>query len=133
VDLDCRSRERQFPGCHSRRTDIRHIRPWARGGKTRLRNLILLCEAHHVIVHEPGYLITAGPGGGFAFTRPDGTPLPASPPFPPASGDITACHDAAITAGTIIPSGYGEKLDLDQTIWVAFANARLAEEQAPAA
>jgi len=119
----------QFPGCHSRRTDIHHIRPWARGGKTRLSNLILLCEAHHVIVHELGHLITAEPGGGFAFTRSDGTPLPASPPLPPARGDITACHDAAITADTIIPSWYGEKLDLDHTIWVAFANARLAEEQ----
>jgi hypothetical protein len=125
----------QFPGCHSRRTDIHHIRPWARGGKTRLTNLILICEAHHVIVHELGYLITLVPGGGFAFTRADGTPVPASPTLPPPSGDISACHDAAITANTITPNWHGEKLDLDHTIWVAFANARLAEEQnhAPAA
>jgi hypothetical protein len=55
--------------------------------------------------------------------------------LPPASGDISGCHDAAITASTIIPSWHGEKLDLDHAIWVAFANARLAEEQdhAPAA
>ena len=33
----------QFPGCHSRRTDIHHIIAWAKGGKTRLRDLILLC------------------------------------------------------------------------------------------
>ena len=125
----------QFPGCHSRRTDIHHIRPWARGGKTRLTNLILLCEAHHVIVHELGYLITLVPGGGFAFTRADGSPVPASPTLPPPSGDIRGSHDAAITANTIIPNWHGEKLDLDHTIWVAFANARLAEEQnhAPAA
>jgi hypothetical protein len=119
----------QFPGCHARRTDIHHIRPWACGGKTRLTNLILLCEAHHVIVHELGYLITVVPGGGFAFTRADGTPVPASPPLPAASGDIAACHDAPITSDTIIPGWYGDKLDLDHAIWVAFANARLAEER----
>ncbi len=32
----------QAPGCQSRRTDIHHIRPWANGGTTRLRDLILL-------------------------------------------------------------------------------------------
>jgi hypothetical protein len=61
----------QFPGCNSRRTGIHHIIAWAKGGQTRLRDLILLCQAHHVIVHAHGYLITAGPGGSFAFTRPD--------------------------------------------------------------
>jgi hypothetical protein len=35
----------QFPGCRSRRTDVHHVIPWAKGGKTRLRDLILLCEA----------------------------------------------------------------------------------------
>jgi hypothetical protein len=109
----------QFPGCNSRRTDIHHIRPWAQGGTTDLANLILLCEAHHVIVHERGY--TLAPGG---FTRPDGTPVPASPQLPRASGDIAGCDD--ITSDTIVPNGHGDKLDLDHAIWVAFANAGLA-------
>jgi len=127
----------QFPGCNSRRTDIHHIRPWAQGGPTRLDNLMLLCEAHHVIVHERGYQITPAAPAGFAFTRPDGRHVPASPHLPPTSGDITACHDATITSDTIIPNWNGDKLDLDHAIWVAFANARLAErpghDQAPAA
>jgi Domain of unknown function (DUF222)/HNH endonuclease len=118
----------QFPGCNSRRTDLHHIRHWAKGGKTRLRNMILLCEAHHIIVHELGYLITPAPDGGFAFTRPDGTPIPASPPLPTSSGDLTTCHQATITDDTIIPSGLGDRLDLDHAIWVTFANARFAEE-----
>lgn len=120
----------QYPGCNSRRTDIHHIVPWAKGGKTRLRSLICLCEAHHVIVHELGYLIAATDDGGFIFTRPDGTSLPASPPLPGASGDISACHDAVITEDTIIPNWNGDKLDLDLAIWASFANARLTEELA---
>jgi hypothetical protein len=119
----------QFPGCQSRRTDIHHIRHWARGGPTNLINLLLLCEAHHMIVHALDYLITPGPGGGFCFTRSDGTPVPASPQFPAADGDITTCHDAAITPATIVATGYGDRFDLHQTIWACFANARIAEER----
>ena len=106
----------QFPGCHSRRTDIHHIIPWAKGGKTRLRDLILLCEAHHVIVHALGWLITPARGGGFAFTRPDGQPMPSSPALPASDGDLAGCHDAQITTDTIIPAGLGDKLDLDLAI-----------------
>jgi hypothetical protein len=103
--------------------------PWAKGGKTRLRSLISLCEAHHVIVHELGYLIAPTEGSSFAFTRPDGTSLPASPPLPATSGDISNCHDVAITEDTIVPNWNGDKLD---PIWASFANARLAEELSPA-
>ncbi|HEX3923827.1 MAG TPA: HNH endonuclease signature motif containing protein, partial [Streptosporangiaceae bacterium] len=100
----------QFPGCHSRRTDIHHIIAWAKGGKTRLRDLILLCEAHHVIVHALGYLITPGQDTTFAFTRPGGQPMPNSPALPGSDGDLARCHDADITTDTIIPAGLGDKL-----------------------
>jgi hypothetical protein len=119
----------QAPGCQSRRTDIHHIRPWAKGGKTRLRDLILLCEAHHMIVHAFGYLITLAGDGGFIFTKPDGTLVPACPPLPEVHGHISSQHAAGITADTIIPAGLADKFDLDQTIWASFANARLAEQR----
>jgi 5-methylcytosine-specific restriction endonuclease McrA len=119
----------QAPGCQSRRTDIHHIRPWAKGGKTRLRDLILLCEAHHMIVHALGYTITIADDGTFIFTRPDGTVMPNCPPLPDARGDITSRHTAGITPDTIIPTGLADKFDLDQTIWATFANARHAEER----
>ena len=90
----CRCR---FPGCESRRVDLHHITYWSHGGRTSLGNLISLCKAHHTLVHERGYLIAAPPGGGFAFYRPDGTALPASPPLPPPDGTIESCHDAGIT------------------------------------
>jgi 5-methylcytosine-specific restriction endonuclease McrA len=118
----------QFPGCNSRRTDIHHVIPWAKGGKTRLRSLISLCEAHHVIVHALGYLITPAENGTFAFTRPDGKPLPNAPGLPGSDGDLARCHDADITTETIIPIGLADKPDLDLAIWAAFANARIDRE-----
>jgi len=119
----------QYPGCNSRRVDIHHITAWANGGKTRLRNLILLCQAHHVIVHALGYLITARPDGTFTFTRPDSQPMPAAPSLPGSDGDLTACHNADITTDTIIPDGLADKFDLDIAIWAAFANARIDRER----
>jgi 5-methylcytosine-specific restriction endonuclease McrA len=120
----------QAPGCQSRRTDIHHIRPWANGGKTRQRDLILLCEAHHMIVHAFGYMITLAGDGTFIFAKPDGTILPTSPPLSEPDSHIASQHTADITARTIIPAGLADNFDLDQTIWAYFANARLAEERA---
>jgi len=124
----CRCR---FPGCQSRRVDLHHIQHWASGGHTDLENLISLCPWHHQLVHDRGYLIAAPPAGSGAFTfyRPDGSPLPASPPLPGPDGPIDAVHDADITPETIIPPWYGERLDLDHAIWACFANARTAREK----
>ena len=120
----------QFPGCRSRRTDIHHVIPWAKGGKTRLRDLILLCEAHHVIVHALGWVIAPALGGGFVFTRPDGQFMPNGPTLPGSDGDLATCHDAEITTETIVPTGLADKLDLDLAIWACFANARVTAERA---
>src|SRR6266568_3550433 len=120
----------RFPGCESRRIDLHHIQHWASGGRTDLENLISLCPYHHKLVHDRGYLIAAPPGGGiFTFYRPDGTPLPSSPPLPEPGGSIDAAHDADITPDTIIPPCYGERLDLNHAIWACFANARTREER----
>jgi len=116
----CRCR---FPGCESRRVDLHHIQYWSNGGRTKLDNLISLCKYHHMLVHERGCLIAAARDGTFAFYRPDGTAVPASPALPQADGAIGDCHDADITPETIIPPWYGERLDLDHAIYVCFANA----------
>ncbi len=122
----------QFPGCESRKTDIHHIQHWSKGGRTKLGNLILLCRAHHVIVHDSGFVISAT-AGGFTFTTGAGTLVPASPALPASDEDIRTCHDARVTPDTIIPAWYGDRLDLDHAIWACFANARTAEERAAAA
>ena len=91
----CRCR---YPGCESRRTDLHHIQYWSNGGRTSLNNLISLCKRHHMLIHDRGHLIAAGPGGTFTFYHPDGTMLPASPALPdPGSQSIEDCHDADIT------------------------------------
>jgi hypothetical protein len=56
-----------------------------------------LCKHHHWLVHEHCYTIATGPGAAFLFFRRDGQPIPASPALPEPDGDITTCHDAAIT------------------------------------
>jgi hypothetical protein len=122
----CRCR---FPGCESRRADLHHIQYWVNGGRTDLDNLISLCPYHHKVVHDRGYLIAAAPPGGFAFYQADGTPLPPCPPLPEPDGSIDEAHDADITPETIVPSWYGERLDLDHAIYVCFANARTREER----
>jgi hypothetical protein len=80
--LTARDRCCQFPGCTARRCDGHHIRHWARGGATRLDNLVLLCRRHHRAVHEYGFGIVRGRDGSIGFFRPDGTPL-AVAPLPP--------------------------------------------------
>jgi hypothetical protein len=122
----CRCR---FPGCESRRVDLHHIQYWSNGGRTSLDNLVSLCKYHHLLVHERGYLIAAARDGTFAFYRPDGTMIPASPPLPEPGGTIGDWHDADITPDTIIPPWYGERLDLDYAIHVCFANARTEQER----
>jgi len=71
----------------------------------------------------------AGAGGTFSFYRPDGTLLPPSPALPPPDGPLDSCHDADITPETIIPPWYGERLNLDEAIYICLANARTPKEK----
>jgi hypothetical protein len=87
--LDARDRRCQFPGCTARRCDGHHIRHWARGGSTRLNNLVLLCRRHHRAVHEDGFGVVRGLDGSFSFYRPDGTPLDVAPRPPRWADDAS--------------------------------------------
>ena len=120
----------RFPGCESRRTDLHHIRHWVNGGRTDLANLISLCPWHHKAGPRPRlHHRRPARAAAFAFYRPDGTPLPSSPPLPAPQGSISGTHDADITPDTIIPPWYGERLDLNHAIWACFANASTREER----
>jgi hypothetical protein len=52
--LEARDRGCRFPGCGLRFTDAHHVKHWADGGETSLRNVLLLCRRHHRAVHEGG-------------------------------------------------------------------------------
>jgi hypothetical protein len=77
----------RFPGCGARRFVAgHHIIHWDQGGPTAIGNLVLLCNAHHRLVHERGYGVTTPEPHEFVFTRPDGTPIPAAPGLPAVHG-----------------------------------------------
>jgi Domain of unknown function (DUF222)/HNH endonuclease len=77
--LRTRDRSCRFPGCENRRfLDAHHVQHWARGGPTKMDNLLLLCRYHHRLVHEGGF--TVDPEGRFFY--PWGQPCPAVPLLP---------------------------------------------------
>jgi hypothetical protein len=115
----------RFPGCQSRRVDLHHVQHWANGGETAQDNLLCLCRRHHTIVHDKGYIISAG---GQFHTR-DGKLIPHSPPLPHGTGDITTSHHAAIMYHTIIPPYSGERLNLHDAIYICLANAENARHR----
>ena len=49
----------RFPGCpHQRYVEAHHVRHWIDGGETRLDNLVLLCSAHHRLLHHGTFHIS---------------------------------------------------------------------------
>ena len=72
-----RDRGCSFPGCtHTRYVDAHHIRHWVDGGETSMENTMLLCSAHHRLVHEGGYEIRKDTSDSWYFRRPDGRAIP---------------------------------------------------------
>lgn len=69
----------RFPGCRNHRwVDAHHIQHWVDGGRTRRDNLVLLCSAHHRLVHEGGFKVS-GDATNLRFARPDGSIIVAAP------------------------------------------------------
>jgi hypothetical protein len=71
--LNARDRGCRFPGCaNTRYVDAHHIHHWARGGETKLSNLVQLCRFHHHQVHEGRVVVQHLDDGALRFVRPDG-------------------------------------------------------------
>jgi hypothetical protein len=58
--LVARDRCCTFPGCDqpARMTQAHHLRHWSDGGLTNVDNLVLLCHAHHRVIHGSEWTIT---------------------------------------------------------------------------
>jgi hypothetical protein len=70
--LDARDGGCRYPGCHqpASRCEAHHVVFFCRGGKTKLRNMILLCPAHHWRVHEGGWNLCLTAAGEVVVTPP---------------------------------------------------------------
>ena len=78
--LEARDRGCRFPGCGLRFTEAHHVKHWADGGETTLRNLTLLCKTHHRAVHEGGVRVCVDRNGQIVFFTPKGKALLGAPP-----------------------------------------------------
>jgi len=127
--LDSRSEGHcQFPGCENRRwVDAHHIVHWARGGQTKIDNLVLLCSHHHRLVHEGGFGVARAADGSLAFRRPDGKPVPATPsPTRGGCAELRARNRRAklrINPNSAMALGRGEPFDRELAVSGLLARA----------
>ena len=78
----------RFPGCpHQRYVEAHHVQHWIDGGETRLENLVLLCSAHHRLLHHGAFHI-AVEDDGFVFVSRDGEVI--EPALQPQFAQISA-------------------------------------------
>ena len=105
----------QTPGCIERATQIHHIRHWAHGGTTCLRNLISLCDGHHWLVHEGGFTILSRGGAGWALFSATGVVIePASSPGPSQA----LPHDERIAADAVTGDWDGGMLRVNELVGI---------------
>ena len=81
--LHQRDRHCRYPGCTAtHEVEAHHLVADARGGKTELANLILLCPRHHKLLHDR-QIRTSGTGHDPMFTDASGRAITANQPHAP--------------------------------------------------
>ena len=66
----------QFPGCHhAGKFEAHHVIERAKGGRTKLNNLVRLCWLHHRMVHLHGLILTLHRDRTLTVTTAEGQPL----------------------------------------------------------
>ena len=88
----------RFPGCpHQRYVEAHHVKHWIDGGETRLSNLVLLCSAHHRLLHHGAFHI-AVEDDGFVFVSRDGEVI--EPALRPQFPEVPAGVSEGVSEGT---------------------------------
>ncbi len=82
----------RFPGCaHQRYVEAHHVRHWIDGGETCLENLVLLCGAHHRLLHHGAFHIEIEDGDVVFVGRNGEVIAPAlNPQFAEVPEDVSA-------------------------------------------
>jgi hypothetical protein len=118
--LNARDRGCRFPGCtHKRFVEGHHIEHWAKGGETKLSNLVNLCDFHHRKVHEGSVRVEILDDGALRFTYPNGQAIDSAASL---HGDwkqlpiLNAQGGIRIDAKTAATRWRGEKMDYDTGI-----------------
>ena len=109
--LEERDRGCRFPGCAGRFTEAHHVKHWADGGETSLRNTLLLCRRHHRAVHEGRVKVSVNRDGTVLFFTPKGRMLADAPQgrvrteanLPP----VPSAHSGARSMGNAPPCPTG--------------------------
>ena len=104
----------------------------AHGGATELGNLVLLCPAHHRLVHEGGFSIARLKTGDVEVRSPDGAVVREVPPSIAASVEGLRCLTTArvVSAGmpideeTLRPWWDGRPPDLSACVAAGQRSAR---------
>ena len=81
----------RFPGCPNQRyVEAHHVQHWIDGGETRLDNLVLLCSAHHRLLHHGAFHITVEDGD-VVFVSRDGEVIEPAlrPQFPEVPAGVS--------------------------------------------
>ncbi|RLB44955.1 MAG: hypothetical protein DRJ42_31035 [Deltaproteobacteria bacterium] len=122
--LVVRDRTCSFPGCdHTRWLDAHHVEHWLHGGETKIDNLILICPAHHRLIHEGGFSVARTFGRGARFSDPDGRAIALAPQKPVVAQDaLINLRAANENAGAVIDEHTsesewcGERADYDYMV-----------------
>jgi hypothetical protein len=96
------------PGCSEKATQIHHIRHWANGGPTCLRNLISLCDGHHWVVHEGGFTIVPRSPGRWALLGPHGVIVEREQALMPPKDPLR--YDVGVPAEAVVGDWCGERM-----------------------
>ena len=113
----------RFPGCpHTRFLHGHHIEHWLHGGETSVENLVLLCTAHHHMVHEGGWSVVRTSEGEIRFTSPAGKQLAPEPPREHIDDALVWLREWAVDRGLDLgpdanqPLWDGTRMDYDYAV-----------------